>query len=142
VLPRTPSPRLAESTGEGKSGRATIASELHYWLAIVSVLVVVLVGLEAGVRIVRSTSPGDVTERLQQVFLIALVVTVAGGLGLLVGGARPREILHFIYAIVALGALAVADSLSRRATPRRRATASLIGAFVALAVIARLFQTG
>jgi hypothetical protein len=106
------------------------------------VLVVVLVGLEALVRIVRRTPPSDVTERLEQVYLIALVVTGAGGLGLLLGGARPREFLHFVYAIVALGALVVADSISRRATPRTRATATLIGAFVALAVIARLSQTG
>lgn len=74
--------------------------------------------------------------------MLALVVTVAGGLGLLVGGARPQEILHFVYAIVALGALAVADSISRRAGPRARAIATLVGALVALAVIARLFQTG
>jgi hypothetical protein len=102
----------------------------------------VLVGLDAAVRIVRRTSPGAVAERLQQVYLIALVVTVAGGLGLLLGGARPREMLHFVYAVVALSALAVAESISRQASPRRRAIASLIGAFVALAVIARLFQTG
>jgi hypothetical protein len=106
------------------------------------VLAVVLVGLEAIVRFVRRTPPSDVTERLEQVYLIALVVSAAGGLGLLLGGARPREILHFVYAIVALGALVVADSISRRATPRTRATASLIGTFVAMAVIARLYQTG
>jgi hypothetical protein len=67
---------------------------------------------------------------------------VAGGLGLLAGGGRPKEILHFVYAIVALGAVPVADSMARRSGPRRRGIASLIGALVALAVIARLFQTG
>ena len=103
---------------------------------------VVLVGLEAAVRIVRRTPPGPVADRVGQIFLIALVVTVAGGLGLLAGGGRPKEILHFVYAIVALGAVPVADSMARRASPRQRGIASLIGALVALAVIARLSQTG
>jgi hypothetical protein len=106
------------------------------------VLAVVLVGLEAAWRVWRRSPPGPRAERLEQVFILALVVTMAGGLGLLVGGGRPREILHYVYAIVALGALVVADSIARQASPRRRAIASLIGALVALAVIARLFQTG
>jgi hypothetical protein len=106
------------------------------------VLAVVLVGLEAAWRTLRGSPRGLLAERLQRLFILALVVTVAGGLGLLVGGGRPREILHFVYAIVALGALAVADSIAHRAGPRLRGTASLVGALVALAVIARLFGTG
>ena len=105
-------------------------------------LAVVLVGVEAAYRALRRVPPGPRAERLEQAYLLALVVTLAGGLGLLAGGARPGEILHFVYAIVALGALAVADSISRRAGPRQRGIANLIGALVALAVIARLFQTG
>lgn len=85
---------------------------------------------------------GRPAERLEQLVVLVLVVTVAGGLGLLVGGGRPREILHFVYAIVALSALAVADSISRNAGPRQRGVASLVAALVALVVIARLFQTG
>jgi hypothetical protein len=106
------------------------------------VLAVVLVGLEAALRTWRRSPPGPRAERLEQVFILALIITVAGGLGLLFGGARPRETLHYVYAIVALGALVVAESIARQASPRRRAIASLIGALVALAVIARLFQTG
>lgn len=105
-------------------------------------LAIVLVGIEAAWRAWRGSAPGLPAQRLERLYILALLVTVAGGLGLFVGGGRPREILHFIYAIVALGALAVADSISRRAGPRQRATATLIGALVALAVIARLFQTG
>lgn len=105
-------------------------------------LAVVFVGLEAAWRALRRSPRGLPAERLERLFVLALVVTVAGGLGLLVGGGRPREILHFVYAIVALGALAVANSIARRAGPRQRGIASLVGALVALAVIARLFQTG
>jgi hypothetical protein len=141
-LSRTRSPGRAEGYGRESLGRAAIAAELHRWLAIASVLAVVLVGLEAAWRAGRGSPRGRAAERLEQLVVIALFVTVAGGLGLLVGGARPREILHFVYAIVALGALAVADSISRRAGPRVRGIASLLGALVALAIITRLFQTG
>ena len=44
--------------------------------------------------------------------LVLLLITIAGGLGLLVGGARPREILHFVYAIVVFGAVPIAAALS------------------------------
>ncbi|HLO34690.1 MAG TPA: hypothetical protein VK194_01345 [Candidatus Deferrimicrobium sp.] len=105
-------------------------------------LAVVVVGLEASWRAWRRSPPGVPAERFEMLLILALIVTLAGGLGLLVGGGRPREILHFVYAIVAVGAVPVADSLARRAAPRQQAVARLIGALVALAVIARLFQTG
>jgi hypothetical protein len=106
------------------------------------VLVVVLVGLEGAWRAWRRSPRGVPAERLERLFILALVVTVAGGLGLLAGGARPREMLHFVYAVIALGALAVAESISRRAGPRLQGIASVVGSLVALAVIARLFGTG
>jgi hypothetical protein len=73
---------------------------------------------------------------------LVLVVTAAGGLGLLVGGARPRELLHFVYGVIAVGAVPVADSLTRQADPLPRAIARLIGVLVSLVVILRLFGTG
>ena len=103
---------------------------------------VVLVGLEAGWRAWRRSPPGGVADRLQGLLLLVLVVTIAGGLGLLIGGARPRELLHFVYAIVALGALPVAGSLSRNWGSSQRGVASLAAAIVALTVIVRLFETG
>jgi hypothetical protein len=106
------------------------------------VLAVVVVGVEAAIRTVRLRPPSDLTGRIEQIFLIAIVVTGAGGLGLLVGGGRPKEILHFVYAIVALGALPVANSLSRHMSPRRQGIVSVVGAAVALVVVARLFGTG
>ena len=76
------------------------------------------------------------------ILLVLLAVTIAGGLGLLVGGGRPHEALHFVYAIVVLGTLPIAASLTRRASPRSQGIASLVGALVALIVVARLFGTG
>ena len=105
-------------------------------------LAVVLVAFEAAWRAWRGAPRRRAAERLEPLFILAMGVTVAGGLGLLAGGGRPREVLHFVYAIVALGAVPVAESIARRAGHRRRAIASLVGALVALVVVARLFQTG
>jgi uncharacterized membrane protein YjdF len=71
-----------------------------------------------------------------------LGVTVAGGLGLLLGGARPRELLHFVYAVLAVGTVPIATSVSAHWGARRRALVSLLGALVALVAILRLFATG
>jgi hypothetical protein len=111
-------------------------------LAITSVLVALLVGLEAAWRAVRRSLPGRRVAQLEGLLTVVLAVTAAGGLGLLVGGARPRELLHIVYGFIAIGAMPVADSLTRQADPRPRAIATLIGALVSLVVILRLFGTG
>lgn len=117
-------------------------TQLHTWLAIAGGLVIVLVGLDGGRRAWRRAPPGDTTARLEAVLLLMLGVTIAGGLGLLVGGGRPREVLHFVYAIVVLGSVPIATSVSARSSPRTRGLASTTGAIVALIVVARLFGTG
>jgi hypothetical protein len=106
------------------------------------VLVVVLVGIEAAWRLRRGSSPGSAASRLDGLLLLVLAVTVAGGLGLLLGGARPRELLHFVYAVLAIGAVPVATSVSAPWGPRRQAIVTLLGALVALVAILRLFATG
>ncbi|HEY8922097.1 MAG TPA: hypothetical protein VIN32_05645 [Candidatus Limnocylindria bacterium] len=90
----------------------------------------------------RRLPAGPAAARLDGLVLLLVAVTAAGGLGLLVGGARPRELLHFVYAVVALAALPISTSVSARWEPRRRGMATVIGALVGLAVIVRLFGTG
>lgn len=102
----------------------------------------VLAGVEAGRRAWRRTPPGVMAERIEASLLLVLGVAIAGGLGLLVGGGTPREQLHFVYAIVVLGVLPIAGTMTRQASPRIRGVASLIAAVVALVVVARLFATG
>ncbi len=102
----------------------------------------VLVGAEAGWRAWRRMPSGRATDQLEGLLLVVLVVTIAGGLGLLVVGGRPRELLHLVYAIVVLSALPIAGTVSRQASPRARGAASLAGALVALVVVGRLFGTG
>lgn len=101
-----------------------------------------LAGLEAAWRALRGSPASTAAARLDGLVLLVVAVTAAGGLGLLLGGARPQELLHFVYAVVALAALPISTSLSKRWEPRRRGIATLLGALVALAVIARLFATG
>lgn len=103
---------------------------------------IVLVGVEAGWRAWRRSPPGDVADRLDGILLVLLVIAIAGGLGLLVGGSRPHELLHFVYAIVVLSAVPIAGTLTKEASPRARGLAGVIGALVALVVVARLFGTG
>jgi hypothetical protein len=104
--------------------------------------VIALVAVEAGWRAWRRSPHGDIAARLEGILLLVLAVAIAGGLGLLVGGARPRELLHFVYAIVVLSALPIAGTLTKDASPRARGLASVAGALVALVVVARLFGTG
>jgi hypothetical protein len=103
---------------------------------------VAAVGLDGAWRAMRRLPPGALASQLETIVLIVLVVAIAGGLGILVGGGRPAELLHFVYAIVAVGILPLADSLSRRAHPRTRGIATVLGAAVVFVVILRLFATG
>jgi hypothetical protein len=143
VSSRTRSRRPAERKRPNPvPGERAIVTQLHTWLAFASVLLIGLAGVEAGWRALRRSPPNDLTDRLQSLLLVLLAVTIAGGLGLLVAGGRPKEALHFVYAIVVLGALPIAAGLSRRASPRAQGIVSLVGALVALIVVARLFGTG
>ncbi len=69
-------------------------------------------------------------------------MTVAGGLGMFLGGAHPGEWLHLLYALLAFTALPVASMLVGSAPPCRRALATAAGALVGLLLIVRLFMTG
>lgn len=98
--------------------------------------------IEGAWRARRDAPRGPLAERAEQILLLAIVVTAAGGLGLFVSGARPTETLHFLYAVVGLGLLPVTGSLSRRWRPRAQGAATVVAALVVLVVILRLFQTG
>lgn len=102
----------------------------------------VVAGLEAAVRAARGSAPGLAASRLDSLVLLLLGLTIAAGLGLLLGGARPKELLHFVYAVVAIGAMPIAASFTGSWQPRGRAVATLVAALVALVVIVRLFATG
>lgn len=74
--------------------------------------------------------------------LVAIGVTAAGGLGILAAGGGPRELLHVVYAVFALGILPVLGRASARLEPRRRGLVTLLAAIVTLVALLRLAATG
>jgi hypothetical protein len=118
------------------------ARDLHVLLTLASLAAIVVVTGEAAVRLVRGRPPGRLASRGLAVVLILVAMAAAGGLALLVGGHRPREWWHVMYAGFALAMIPLADSITLRAPARWKALARLIGALVALEVVVRLFQTG
>ncbi|HEY8868279.1 MAG TPA: hypothetical protein VIM30_02680 [Candidatus Limnocylindrales bacterium] len=98
--------------------------------------------LESGWRALRNVPPGGPARTVENALVLALGVTIAGGLGILIGGARPAETLHMVYAVVALSILPTASYVARGTDPRRRGLAGFIAGLIALVVILRLFQTG
>ena len=118
------------------------AHDLHLLLALASLAIMALVAGEAAVRLVRAQPPGRLAGVGSGAVTILLAMAAAGGLALLLGGHRPAEWLHLVYALVAFGLVPLADSLVAQASPRRQALARLLGALVAAVVILRLFATG
>ena len=118
------------------------ARDLHTLLAVLALVGMALVAVEGGVRTLRAVPPGRWASRSSDVLLLLFLATGAGGLALLAGGHRPKEGLHYLYGLLAFGAVPVADSLAGRWTPRRTAMARLAGAVVGLGLIFRLFATG
>jgi hypothetical protein len=115
---------------------------LHLFLACASAAVVALAGLEAGVRLARNRKPGPLSARLAESLLLILGITAASGLGMFVGGARPHEGLHLLYAGLAFAAIPMTDMLAGRLSPRVRALATTVAALIGLMLIVRLFMTG
>jgi hypothetical protein len=115
---------------------------LHLFLAIASAAVMLLSGFEAGLRMVRNRKSGTLSAGLSGSMLLILGVTAASGLGMLVGGARPHEMLHLLYAGLAFAAIPVTDLFAGRLSPRARAASSIVAALIGLVLIVRLFMTG
>jgi hypothetical protein len=118
------------------------AQDLHVTLALASIAAMLVVASEGAVRLVRARPPAKAASVGLAVVAVLLGMAAAGGLALLAGGHRPREFLHFVYALLALGLVPLADSLATKAGLRRRALARLLGALVAVGVMVRLFTTG
>jgi hypothetical protein len=114
----------------------------HWFLALVSAVVMTLAGLEACRRALLKEQPGLLTARIAGIVLLLLGVTAASGLGMFLGGAHPNKELHFMYALLVFGAIPVANALGSRKSPRRCALTTVVGALFGLVLIMRLFMTG
>lgn len=118
------------------------AEDVHLTLAWTTAVAMTVVALEACVRMVRGRRPGRFAQVGLGLALVLIGMSVAAGLAMLVRGGRPRESLHYLYAILAFGLVPIADTFAVRAPARWKGLARLAGALVALGVIARLFATG
>lgn len=119
------------------------ARDLHVPLAILSMLAVVVATLEGAVRAVRARPAGAAAERTRTAVVLAVAVTAAVGVALLVGGHHPKEWLHLIYAALAFSLVPVADNAATMLqSDRGRGLARLGGGLVCIVVITRLFITG
>jgi hypothetical protein len=93
-----------------------------------------------GSAIVRRAPPWlDVARGLLAVVLVA---ESAIGLALVAGGAGPTELLHWLYAAVAVAALVLAGAVPPDAPPRQRAAGVVAAAILALVMVWRLTATG
>lgn len=119
------------------------AYDLHAVLAALTVVAVVAATVEGVVRAVRRRPPGVAAERTRAAVLLAVAITAAGGLALLVGGDRPSEWLHVVYTVLAFGLVPIADNAATALRSERgKGLVRLGGGLVALVVIARLLATG
>ena len=79
------------------------AYDLHVTLALASIVAMLLVAGEGAVRLVRAQPPAKAASAGWSAVAVLLGMTAAGGLALLAGGQRPKEFLHLVYALLALG---------------------------------------
>lgn len=81
-------------------------------------------------------------DRLRIGLTMLIGLQVVAGLIVLATGARPAEGLHFLYAIAALGLLALAGTFGSEAPPRPRAWILAAACAVLLLLAWRLASTG
>ncbi|MFI6603683.1 hypothetical protein ACIBHX_46260 [Nonomuraea sp. NPDC050536] len=118
------------------------AHDVHLLLALVTTVAMLVVAADGAVRVASGSPPGRIADVGAKVLLVLVMMAAAGGLALLVSEHRPGELLHGMYAFLALGAVPVADSLFSRTSTRPRALARCLGAVVGVVILVRLFNTG
>jgi hypothetical protein len=119
------------------------AHDLHVLLAGVTVLALVAATVEGAVRAGRGHPAGVAAERTRAAVMLAVAVTAAAGLALLVAGHHPKEWLHLLYAALAFGLVPAADNAADVLRSKRGKGLARLGAgLVSLVVVTRLFATG
>lgn len=119
------------------------ARDLHVLLAILTTLAAVAATCEGAVRVVRDFPSGIAAGRTRAAVVMAAAMTAAAGIALVVGGKRPGEWLHLIYAALAFSLIPLTDNAaSSLQSNRGKAFVRVGGGLTCLIVIARLFATG
>jgi hypothetical protein len=118
------------------------ARDLHVTLASATLVALIAVAIEGGVRAVHGGPVGQPARVGLNVSIVLVGMTAAAGVAMLVRGERPHEWLHVLYALLAFGMVPTLDSIALRAGPRAQGWARFAGGILGLIVIARLFATG
>jgi hypothetical protein len=134
-VPIVPSPEMQARY------RSAMLGDIHIVLALLAVALFALVGVAAVVSIVRK-APDPAAAPLDALVLVVIAMNAVVGVGFVIGGRGPRELLHYLYAFVAFAALPVADFVALRWDDRSRAYARIAGAAVGIVVVIRSFATG
>lgn len=85
---------------------------------------------------------GPAFERFQAAMVAVLIIGTASGGLLLASGARPADLLHLLYAVIAIALIPLARSFLPRASGRGAAALMLMAFVVLGAVVYRLMTTG
>jgi hypothetical protein len=118
-------------------------SDLHAALAILAAIAggaTLLLVAAAAVRGRTIVQPW--TDRAILAALALVLANVLVGAGIAVGGRRPADPLHYLYAILAIIALPIARFGGGESWAHRRALVIALGAIVLVGLVVRLVQTG
>ena len=102
---------------------------------------VMLFGLLQAVSVVGKL-PQRAAHGAELALTLILGLQVVLGAVVLLGGARPREPLHFLYGAASLGVIPLARSFAAEAPARPRAAVMVGAAVVLLLLLWRLASTG
>jgi hypothetical protein len=115
---------------------------LHETFAWLSVAAAVLMLVVAGAA-AAGLGPGRRAVDRAIIVVVAVVgATALAGVILPFSEGPPRDLLHFVYGVVALGAAPIARALARSRDPRRVGAYVAFGTFAVLGAVLRLFMTG
>jgi hypothetical protein len=118
-------------------------SDLHAALAILAAIAAGATLLLVATAAVRGRTLVQPWTDRAILFALALVVAnVFVGAGIAVGGRRPADPLHYLYAILAIVVLPIARFGGGESWARRRALVIGLGAIVLVGLVVRLVQTG
>jgi hypothetical protein len=115
--------------------------ELHRTLALIALAIGAGIGLLAALGALGGRPRRLAVDRAVLAALSVIALAVVSGLGMLLGGQRPHDLLHLLYAAAALLALPIAR-FGGGVAARHRGPAVAIGGLLVVLLVVRLYQTG
>jgi hypothetical protein len=127
----------------GRPGPGSLQlSQIHLLTAQIALILALAIAVSSGVLALLRRAPG--TFFGGGALWAGLIVALAGlvGIAVALGQGPPRDPLHIVYGILAVGAVPGTAIVAGGRVGRGRAVAWAIGGIVLLILVMRLFQTG